>query len=77
MMHYLRKGDRNPSPKLIRKIEELERSSGLLPPAVVPYPVEKPEEPPDVAESLRALRAEVAELRKEITALRKALEDAK
>ncbi|MDZ7317468.1 MAG: hypothetical protein ONB24_15255 [candidate division KSB1 bacterium] len=32
MLHYLRTGARNPSPKLLRKIIEAERAAGLLPP---------------------------------------------
>ena len=38
MLHYLKTGQRQPSPKLIRRIEQAEREADLLPPAAIYEP---------------------------------------
>lgn len=73
-LHYLRTGARNPSPKLVRRIVELERESGLASPSTVTlacqdsrseYVTNRDAKQLDIVE----LRAQIAALKQQLAAL--------
>lgn len=47
MLHYLRKGQRNPSIRALRRIEDAEQKAGLVPPPVKQREAPEPAEIPD------------------------------
>lgn len=80
-LHYLRTGARNPSPKILRRIADLEREAGIGtdPPrrlqvreASSEYVVSVDRKPLDIV----AVRKQVEQLEAQLTALKKLLEDA-
>ena len=81
MLHYLRKGARNPSPKLLRRIMELETDAGLSPPSNTrlmvretgpEYVTTRDRKHIDIVEA----RRQVVELERQLSLLKKTLEDA-
>jgi transcriptional regulator with XRE-family HTH domain len=75
-LHYLKTGERNPSPKLLRRIEAAERAAGLVPSGpdsrlTIPEPRAKPGSSDMVSRagrSLSSLRADLAAMRAKILA---------
>ena len=81
MLYFMRKGDRNPSPKLLRRIMELETEAGLSPPS--PPRLQVRDGPSDYVPKVDRKHLHIVELRKQISimeaqlaSLKKTLEDA-
>ena len=80
MLHYLRTGERQPSPKLLRRIMDLERESGIG--TDFPRRLLAREPSPDYNPSVErkpldivAVRQQVSDLKRQIEYLEKLLED--
>ena len=80
MLHYLRTGARNPSPKVLRKIIELETEAGLVSPvpsrllvkeSEVSYTTKREAKHIDIVE----IRRQVADLKRQVASLEKLLEE--
>jgi transcriptional regulator with XRE-family HTH domain len=80
MLHYLRTGARNPSPKLLRRINELETEAGLVSPvpsrllvkeSEVSYTTKREAKHIDIVE----IRRQVADLKRQVASLEKLLEE--
>jgi transcriptional regulator with XRE-family HTH domain len=80
-LHYLRTGARNPSPKVLRRITELEAEAGIVSPRpvslavhspAVDYTVKRERKPLDIVE----LKRHVAELKRQVASLERTIEEA-
>jgi transcriptional regulator with XRE-family HTH domain len=81
MLYFMRTGERQPSPKLMRRIMELEREAGIVtdPPKRLlvserpaEYTTKVERKPLDIV----VLRQQVTDLKRQVAALEKLLEDA-
>jgi hypothetical protein len=67
MLHYLRTGARNPSPKVLRRIMELEVESGLVVPPT--HPIAVRESHPVYSTNVHTKQLDIVELRCKIAEL--------
>jgi hypothetical protein len=82
MLYFMRTGDRHPSPKMLRRIMELESGAGIRSPPV-PHPTLVREPPMEYRVGverkhidIQAVRQQVTDLKRQVAALEKLLEDA-
>ena len=82
MLFQCLKGTRNPSPKMLRRIVELETEAGLRsspvsnPMLVRDPPIEYPSSVEQKHIDIRALRQQITDLKRQVASMEKLLEDA-